>query len=86
MALARDIPKFADGGVMGGGTPAPLVGHTSVVSAPISVSVQGNPGMSPADHQRMGQTIASQIEPAIRSIVGSELRNQSRPGGSLFKR
>jgi hypothetical protein len=83
-ALLRDVPAFADGGIMGSpGAAAPLIGHSSVIAPSINVSVQGSPGMSSADHARMGETIASQIKPAIQDLIGQELRRQSRPGGML---
>jgi hypothetical protein len=79
------VPHFADGGLVGngGGLPAPLIGHTSVIAPSIAVTVQGNPGASNADHQRLGATLAAQIVPSIRGMVGDELRNQMRPGGTL---
>jgi hypothetical protein len=83
-ALLQDVPAFADGGIVGSpGAAAPLIGHTSVIAPSINVSVQGSPGASEADHARTGQAIASQIEPAIRSIIGDEMRKQMRPGGTI---
>lgn len=79
---ADRIPKFADGGAIGS-VPALGSGNQTTVAPTINVTVQGNPGGSQADHERMGQTIASQIEPAVRALVAKELRTQTRPGGIL---
>ena len=84
-AINSGIPRFADGGFVGNGAPnAPMIGGNQTTIAPtIAVTVQGSPGASAADHQRMGETIGKQIEPAIRSIIAKELRTQMRPGGIL---
>jgi Holliday junction resolvase-like predicted endonuclease len=79
---ADRIPRFADGGVVGS-VPALSGGSQTTVAPVVNVTVQGSPGASQADHEAMGRTIASQIEPAIRGIVAKELRIQMRPGGIL---
>lgn len=76
------IPKFADGGAVGS-VPSLSGGGNTTIAPAITVNVSGSAGQSPADHEAMGRTIASQIEPAIRNIVASELRTQRRPGGIL---
>lgn len=82
----NDIPRFADGGVMGGGTPAPMFGGNQTNIAPVfNVTVQGQPGASGKDHAEMGQAIAKSLEQQVRALIGSELRTQSRPGGILSR-
>ncbi|SFJ24460.1 hypothetical protein [Bradyrhizobium sp. Gha] len=83
MQMARDIPRFANGGVMGGGPAAPLIGHSTTIAPSINVSVQGSPGSSPADHQRMGETIAQTAQHHIKTMIAAELRTAMRPGGVL---
>lgn len=80
-------PRFADGGLVGGGSPAaPMVNSGHVIAPSISVNVQGSPGQSTQDHQRMGETIAQAAQDHIRTMIGQELRAQTRPGGTLFRR
>ncbi|TAI63461.1 hypothetical protein [Bradyrhizobium sp. Leo170] len=81
---AGAIPAFADGGLVGSGSDAPMIGGSQTTIAPnIQVSVQGNPGMSSADHQRMGENIGKAAMDTIRGMVAQELRTQTRPGGIL---
>lgn len=79
-ALLKGIPAFANDNAKAG-----FSGGMSLttIAPQIAVTVQGQPGASKADHQQMGETIAKQIEPAIRALVGKELRMQMRPGGIL---
>lgn len=83
MQLARDIPRFANGGVIGGGPAAPLVGHSTTIAPSINVSVQGSPGQSEQDHARMGENIAAAASHHIRTMIAAELRTATRPGGIL---
>jgi hypothetical protein len=83
MALVKNIPGFADGGVIGGGTPAPLFGASHTIAPTINVAVQGNPGGSSHDHARMGQAIAEAAQVHIQKMIGDEIRQQMRPGGVL---
>ncbi|WP_426615709.1 hypothetical protein [Bradyrhizobium sp. McL0616] len=78
------IPKFADGGLVGAGGPAvPMVNSGHVIAPSISVNVQGSPGQSSQDHQRMGETIAQAAQHHIKSMIATELRTATRPGGIL---
>lgn len=62
----------------------PMIGGSQTTIAPVfNVSVQGQPGSSAKDHAEMGQAIAKAAEQQMRSIVASEIRTQSRPGGVL---
>lgn len=80
-------PRFADGGLVGGGSPAaPMVNSGHVIAPQIAVTVQGSPGQSSQEHQRMGETIAQAAQDHIRTMIGQELRAQTRPGGTLFRR
>lgn len=78
-----DIPRFADGGVMGGGQLSPIGGNQTTIAPTFNVTVQGTAGASTKDHAEMGQTIAKAAEQQMRAIVASELRIQGRPGGVL---
>jgi phage-related tail protein len=81
------IPGYADGGVIGGGSPAPIFGgQTTHISPTINVAVQGQPGASPADHAKMGENIAKTLQASIQGMIGDEIRKQGRPGGVLFAR
>lgn len=82
---ADRIPKFADGGLVGGAgsTAAPMIAPAHVIAPQISVSVQGSPGQSPQDHQRMGESIAQAAQHHIKTLIAQELRTQRRPGGVL---
>ncbi|RZN10293.1 hypothetical protein CWO91_13960 [Bradyrhizobium genosp. SA-3] len=79
------IPRFADGGLVGGAgsTAAPMIAPSNVIAPQIAVTVQGSPGMSTQDHERMGQTIAQTAQHHIRTLIGQEIRAQMRPGGIL---
>jgi hypothetical protein len=80
------IPRFADGGLVGGGIAAPLIsGNQHVVAPQISVNVTGSPGMSDADHERMGAKIGQAVHDSLRDMVGREIRMQTRPGGILHR-
>ncbi|MDD1533038.1 MULTISPECIES: hypothetical protein [unclassified Bradyrhizobium] len=79
------IPRFADGGLVGGvgNGAAPMIAPSNVIAPSISVTVQGSPGMSDQDHQRTGENIARSLEHQVRSMIANELRTQRRPGGVL---
>ncbi|WP_426609499.1 hypothetical protein [Bradyrhizobium sp. McL0616] len=78
------IPRFADGGLVGAGSPAaPMVNAGHVIAPQIAVTVQGSPGQSSQDQQRMGESIAEAAQHHIRDLIGRELRQQMRPGGML---
>jgi hypothetical protein len=82
---ADRIPRFADGGLVGGAgnDAAPMIAPSNVIAPSISVTVQGSPGMSDQDHQRTGENVARSIEHQVRSMIAQELRTQRRPGGVL---
>ncbi|WP_314945925.1 hypothetical protein [Bradyrhizobium cosmicum] len=82
---ADRIPRFADGGLVGnaGSSGAPMISPAHVIAPQISVSVQGSPGQSPQDHQRMGESIAQTAQHHIKTLIAQELRTQRRPGGVL---
>ncbi|MBB4373320.1 hypothetical protein GGD63_006142 [Bradyrhizobium sp. cir1] len=84
-AINRGVPRFADGGLVGGSSPvAPMIAsHQNVIAPQIAVTVQGSPGQSPQDHQRMGETIAQAAQHSIRSLIAAEFRTAMRPGGIL---
>ncbi|UVO33798.1 hypothetical protein KUL72_19960 [Bradyrhizobium arachidis] len=75
-------PRFADGGIVGGGG-APMMAGGHVIAPQISVSVQGNPGMSQADHREMGVAVAKAAQAHIQKTIEDTLRQQMRPGGVL---
>jgi hypothetical protein len=79
------IPRFADGGLVGnaGSGGAPMIAPSNVIAPQISVSVQGSPGQSPQDHERMGRAVADSAQHHIRTLIAQELRQQTRPGGVL---
>ena len=80
------VPRFADGGAVGGGSSAPIMGgHSTTIAPTIAVSVQGSPGQSSQDHARMGETIAKAASAQIQQMIGAELRTQMRPGGLLAR-
>lgn len=82
---ADRIPRFANGGLVGGtgSAAAPMIVPAHVIAPQISVSVQGSPGQSAQDHQRMGETIAQAAQHQIKTLIAQELRTQRRPGGVL---
>lgn len=77
------IPKFADGGLVGGtgGAGAPMI--SNVIAPQIAVTVQGSPGQSAQEHARMGENIAQAAQHHIKSMIAAELRTATRPGGWL---
>jgi len=80
------IPRFADGGVVGNAPAAGSLGGSVTAIAPaIAVTVQGNPGMSGAEHKKMGENIAKAAHAAMRDLIIGEIRTQSRPGGILSR-
>ncbi|WP_439374948.1 hypothetical protein [Bradyrhizobium sp. DASA03120] len=83
--INRGVPRFADGGLVGGGSPAaPMIAsHQNVIAPQIAVTVQGSPGMSAQDHERMGKTVAESAQHHIKTLIAQELRTQRRPGGIL---
>ncbi len=58
-------------------------GGGATIAPTIQVSVQGSPGASQADHERMGATIAKAVNDSVKSMMAAELRTQMRPNGLL---
>lgn len=84
-----NIPRFANGGVAGvsgGGDFAPMLASGPVIAPTIAVTVQGSAGGSPQDHARMGENIAKAAGDSIKRMIAAELRNQTRPGGTMHRR
>jgi hypothetical protein len=77
------IPKFADGGIVGSTSSVPTIGGSTIVAPSIAVTVQGQPGMSQTDHQRMGENIGKAAMDHVREMMAKEIYNQRRPGGLL---
>src|SRR4051812_1592928 len=71
----HNIPKFADGGLVGGGSSGSIGGGNShtMIAPNISVNVQGSPGATPADHARMGAEIAKAASQHIQALIGQEI-------------
>ncbi|ABE63267.1 hypothetical protein Nham_2477 [Nitrobacter hamburgensis X14] len=80
------IPRFADGGIVGNTPSMPMIGGSTIVAPTIAVSVQGSPGMSQADHQKMGENIGKAAMDHVRELMTKEIYNQRRPGGLLQAR
>lgn len=76
-------PRLADGGTVGGSGAAPMFGGGHVIAPQIAVTVQGNPGMSAADHREMGASVAKAAQAHIQKTIEDTLRQQMRPGGVL---
>jgi hypothetical protein len=77
------IPRFANGGIVGAGQSVPSIGGVTTIAPTIAVTVQGSPGMSYADHHKMGENIGKAAMAHVRELVSKELYNQRRPGGLL---
>ncbi|WP_316195925.1 MULTISPECIES: hypothetical protein [unclassified Bradyrhizobium] len=86
MQFARAIPAFADGGVIGGGSPAPLIGRadggSSITMGDIHVHGGATNG-TPVQNRELAAMIAQHVQDAARAAIGQELRTQMRPGGIL---
>ncbi|MGL9618298.1 hypothetical protein QRQ56_09875 [Bradyrhizobium sp. U531] len=81
------VPRFADGGLVGSGSPAtPLVNPGHVIAPAVTVNMSGNPGSSPGENQRTAESIAQLVQHQVRAAIGQEIRTQSRPGGTLYRR
>lgn len=83
----RKLPRFADGGAVGGlpsGSGINL-GQTINVAPSISVSVEGGSRGAEAD-AALAKTIGQEIDNRIRGILSSEIAIQSRPGNLLNSR
>ena len=79
------LPRFADGGAIGGIKGGALaLGNSLTVAPTINVSVGGGSQGRQAD-EALARQIGQQVEASVRAIVGKELRQQSRPGGTLYR-
>jgi hypothetical protein len=80
------VPGFASGGAVSGGGPSvPMFTGGTTIAPTIAVTVQGSPGMSNADHQKMGENIGKAAMAHVKELMAKELYNQRRPGGLLQK-
>ncbi|WP_441280165.1 hypothetical protein [Bradyrhizobium sp. 63_E2_N1_3] len=81
------IPRFADGGLVGAGSPAaPMINSGHVIAPAVTVNMTGGPNSSPGENQRTAENIAQLVQHHVRAAIGQEFRTQSRPGGTLFRR
>ncbi|OAI26947.1 hypothetical protein A1351_13980 [Methylosinus sp. R-45379] len=86
------LPKFADGGLVGAPSlpslnPTGSVGNKAGslhVSPTINVQVAGGSQGEEADN-KLGKTIATQVEEQIRGVVINEILVQQRPGNLLWR-
>jgi hypothetical protein len=85
----RRLPRFADGGVVGGGV-APLAsgaigGQVINVAPSINVSVEGG-SRGPEADAALAAKIGKEIDNRIRGILTAEIATQRRPGNLLNNR
>jgi lambda family phage tail tape measure protein len=83
--LERLHRGYANGGIVGAAQSVPSFVGSNVISPTIAVTVQGSPGQSSADHQRMGENIGKAAMEHVREMMVKELYEQRRPGGLLQK-
>lgn len=86
-AINSGVPKFADGGFVGGGSSAPLFGSqagNNVTIGDIHVHGTATNG-SPSQNRELAATIAQQLQNTVRGMIGQEIRTQTRPGGILAR-
>jgi lambda family phage tail tape measure protein len=83
--LERLHRGYANGGFVGNAPSTPMISGATVVAPTIAVTVQGSPGMSNADHQKMGESIGKAAATHIKEMVAKEIYSQRRPGGLLQK-
>jgi hypothetical protein len=80
--LLKNIPGYADGGVIGGGTPAPLFGGASQQISFGDVNVHATGG-NPSQNRDLAKQMMGQLQDAVGAMIGGEIRRQMRPGGML---
>lgn len=84
MKLVQNIPGYADGGVIGGGNPAPLFGGTSTHIQFGDIHLNGDQqGQSPAESREHAKMMGKALRDSVSAMIGDELRKQTRPGGML---
>jgi hypothetical protein len=83
--LERLHRGYANGGLVSNAPSTPMIGGTAIVAPTIAVTVQGSPGMSNADHQKMGENVGKAAMAHIKEMVAKEIYSQRRPGGLLQK-
>jgi hypothetical protein len=79
-----NIPKFATGGIVGGGSSSDgsaAVGQTISIAPVIHLNTNG--GGTPESNADLSKQIGAQIDATMRSTICSELRRQMRPNGML---
>ena len=80
----RKLPRFADGGIVGGApTAGALLGGNSTsisISAPVTVNANGG---DPASNTDLANKTAAALEARIRGVIVDELQQQTRPGNLL---
>jgi lambda family phage tail tape measure protein len=83
----RKIPSFADGGIVSPANDNRFAANDNRVSiAPqIAVTVTGSPGMTSAEHERMGETVGKAAMNHVKRMIGEELFRQRKQGGILSR-
>lgn len=83
---AGEVPIIAKAGE-GVFTPeqmAAMGGNNTAISQSVTVNVQGGSSGNPQDDEAFAERIGRRVQQELRGMVGSELRQQMRPGGILF--
>lgn len=84
-APALNVPKFANGGLVGSGS-VPSLSASSVgapaitINSPVTVNASGGTHEQNAD---LAKQVSKSVEANIRQLVTSEMMKQMRPGGLL---
>jgi hypothetical protein len=78
---ADRLPGFADGGLVGSGSLAPMVGGVQQ-SNTINVTIHSSAG-TPNQNQDLAKQVHQAVTDAAKSMVARELRTAMRPGGLL---
>ena len=72
---ADRIPRFANGGTVGS-VPALGAGNQTTIAPTVNVTVQGNAGSSPADHDALGKAIGRHVQDAVDAAVVKQMRTR----------
>lgn len=84
-APALNVPKFANGGLVGSGS-VPSLSASSVgtqaitINSPVTVNANGG---TPEQNADLAKQVSKSVEANIRQVVASEMMKQMRPGGLL---